>query len=158
VEQYNCCSDQTTAVCVRSLAHHRTPATCNPSTVCHIYRYCHIYRSREACRTNGISFSHGQSLVDLQTTTPSIVDEIDVLATFVLAIQAWTGSGSRNEILVHVRGCVSMFQASAPTSRLSDILKTFGPLIFDYLTLLEFWEFEPRETFQARCIVFGQGS
>jgi hypothetical protein len=147
-----------TAVCVRSLAHHRTPAICNPSTVCHIYRYCHIYRSRKACRTNGISFSHGQSLVDLQTTTPSIVDEIDVLVTFVLAIQAWTGSDSSNEILVHVRGCVSMFQALAPISRLLDILKTFGPLIFDYLTLLEFQEFDPRETFQAQCIAFGQGS
>lgn len=91
--------------------------------------------------------------------TPTVVDEFDVLATFVLAIQACTVSGSRNEILVHVRGCASMLQTLATESRLSSVLRVFGPLIFDYLTLLEFWvKFDPRETFQARYIVFGDGS
>ena len=91
--------------------------------------------------------------------TPNVVSEIDVLASFMLAIQAWTGPGSRHEILVHVRGCASMLRTLASKSPLSYILQVFGPLCFDYLTLLEFWvKVDPQKTFQDRCTIFGQES
>ena len=89
--------------------------------------------------------------------TPSLIDEFDVLASFILAIQAWRRSDSLHEISVHVRGCASMLQYLASQLRLSDVLKVFGPLIFDYLTLLEFWvKFDPQKTLEARYTVFGQ--
>lgn len=87
--------------------------------------------------------------------TPSVIDEADVLGAFVLAIYAWTGPVSRKEIMIHVRGCASMLQTLSEKSRLSHVLRVFGPLIFDYLTLLDFWvKFDPRATFRVRCTVF----
>jgi hypothetical protein len=91
--------------------------------------------------------------------TPTVVNELDVLATFVLALQAWTCGARSREISVHVRGCASMLQELASESRLSNVLRVFGPLIFDYLIQLDLWvKFDAEETFQTRCAVFGDGS
>ena len=52
-----------------------------------------------------------------------------------------------------------MLQNLASESRLSNVLRVFGPLIFDYLIQLDLWvKFDAEETFQTRCAIFGDGS
>ena len=101
----------------------------------------------------------GKTRVSLITrlASPHVVDETDLLATFILAVLESLRSPSR-EIRIYVQGCSSMLQALVSDSRVSVVLKIFGPLVFDYLSLIQFWsQSDPTETFRARRhIIFGQ--
>lgn len=97
-----------------------------------------------------------RSALITKLTTPSAISDADVLAAFLLAIYAWNGPPSPQEILVHVRGCLSMLNTLSKTKHPSTVLHVWGPLIFDYLNELEFWvDFDPRNTFQLREHIFG---
>lgn len=89
--------------------------------------------------------------------SPHVVDETDLLATFILALLESLRSPSR-EIRIYVQGCSSVLQSLVSNSRVSVVLKVFGPLVFDYLSLIQFWsQSDPTETFRARRhIIFGQ--
>ena len=96
-------------------------------------------------------------------TGPTEIQDVHALSAFLLAIFAFLPSPANgNEILIHGRGCLSMLTKLANDERLSFVLGAFGPLLFDYITLIEHWvESSPDAriaTFESRVRILGEKS